>query len=700
MHDLEPLSNDDIENIASTAVEDCMSFVESEISFDRIKAQRYYDGQVDIGQEEGLSSVVATKVRDTIRSIMPNLMRVFLQSDKIVEYVPRNSQEARFAEQASKYVNYKFDENNGYKVLYDVFQDALLKKCGIAKVYWDSSTEVNTYNFSNLNEMEFTALVNDDDIEIVKHVTEIEVTVDQNGVEVESPVHDLTLMRTTDTGKLVVESVPPEDFYVDANATSLEDAYCVAHVTDLRVSDLVEMGYDYDEVVDLGDASDVNLMATEESFERNGYTDIFDEGQNLDPSMRKVMVTECYMKMDIEGTGVAQQYKLTLAGDNYKLLGYEPWTDLPFAVFETDPVPHTFYGKSISDLICEDQDAATALLRGVLNNVALVNTPRTEVLDGQVNIDDVLNNEIGGIVRVSQPNAIQPLAVPFVAGQTLSAIQYYDQAIEEKTGINSTSTGMNPDALQAQTATAVMAAMQGSANHIEIMARNLAEGGVAQMFKLMLALYIENCDSEDMMRLAGGDYEPVDPRSWDKRMGVSVKVGLGTGMHDQRQAALQQALQVQMQIFQSFGPENGLVGMTEVRHSLADILAMNGIKNAERYFKPMNPEIEQQIMMAEQQRAQSEGKQLTQPEAFVQAEQIKSESKAQTDMAKMQIDAQKAIAADDRERDQMDQDLLVDAAELLARYGAQVDVAQIKADQAKPRYPDSMPVDAVTGGRF
>ncbi len=140
--------------------------------------------------------------------------------------------------------------------------------------------------------------------------------------------------------------------------------------------------------------------------------------------------------------------------------------------------------------------------------------------------------------------------------------------------------------------------------------------------------------------------------------------------------------------------------MTEVRHSLADILAMNGIKNAERYFKPMNPEIEQQIMMAEQQRAQSEGKQLTQPEAFVQAEQIKSESKAQTDMAKMQIDAQKAIAADDRERDQMDQDLLVDAAELLARYGAQVDVAQIKADQAKPRYPDSMPVDAVTGGRF
>ena len=704
MEQLEPLSNDDIENIASSAVEDCLSFVEAEVSFDRLKAQRYFDGKVDIGQEEGLSTVVATKVRDTIRSIMPNLMRVFLQSDKIVEYVPRNEQESKFAQQATQYVNYKFDENNGYKVLYDVFQDALLKKCGVAKVYWDSATEVNTYNFSNLNEMEFTALVNDDDVEIVKHVTEIEITIDENGMEIENPVHDLTLMRTTETGKLVVESVPPEDFYVDASATSLEDAYCVAHVTDLRITDLIEMGYAYEDVEGLGDASSGTIMASEEQFERNGYSDIFDDSSNLDPAMRKVMVTECYMRMDIDGTGIAQRYKLTLAGDNYKLLGYEPWTDIPFAVFETDPVPHTFYGKSISDLICEDQDAATALLRGVLNNVALVNSPRTQVLDGQVNIDDVLNNEIGGIIRVSQPNAIQPMAVPFVAGQTLSAIQYYDQSIEAKTGINSTSTGTNPDALQAQTATAVMAAMQGSANHIEIMARNLAEGGATQMFRLMLSLYIENCDSGDMMRLSGGDYEPVDPRSWDKRMGVSVKVGLGTGMHDQRQAALQQALQVQMQIFQSFGPNNGLVGMTEVRHSLADILAMNGVRDAERYFKPMTPEIEQNIMQQEQQKAQEDAQkaeqQLTQPEAFVQAETIKSQTKAQTDMARLQIDAQKAIANDDRERDQMDQDLLVDAAELLAKYGAQVDVAQIKADQARPRYPDQSPVNAVTGGRF
>ena len=699
--ELKPLDDDDIQNIASSAVEEAISFVESEILSDRLKAQRYYDGYVDIGEEEGMSNVVATKVRDTIRAIMPNLMRVFLQSNAVVEYVPRVSSEVKFAEQATQYINYKFEELGGYKVLYDAFFDALLKKTGVVKVSWDTKETADTYNFTNLNQMEFTALVNEDNVEVIEHTVETKIEIDATGIEVESPRHSLKLMRTTETGAMSVSSVPPEEFYIDASARSIDDAYVVAQSTEVRAGDLVAMGYDIDEVYELGSYSDTSVMAQEEVFERQGYSNLYgDDSSQLDPSMRMVLVTEAYMRMDIDGTGIAQLYKITMGGDNYKLLDYELWDHVPFAVFEADPDPHTFYGKSIADLICNDQDSATALLRGVLNNVALTNNPRTEILDGQVNIEDLMNNEIGGIVRVAQPNAIQPMSVPFVAGQTLAAIQYYDQTIEEKTGINKTSMGMNPDALQAQTATAVMAAMQGSANHIEMMARNLAEGGVTRLFKLMLIMYIQNCNEADMMRLADGGYEPVDPRSWDQRMDVSVNVGLGTGMHDQRQAVLQQALQVQMQIFQSYGPENGLVGMTEVRNTLSDILSMNGIKNSDRYFKQMNPQIEQQMAMQRQQMAALQQQQLTQPEAFLQAETQKAQIKAGTDMAKLQIDAQKAIAADDRNRDQMDQDLLVDAAEIYGKYGTAVDVARIKQEQAAPRYPDQTPVDAVTGGRF
>ena len=91
---------------------------------------------------------------------------------------------------------------------------------------------------------------------------------------------------------------------------------------------------------------------------------------------------------------------------------------------------------------------------------------------------------------------------------------------------------------------------------------------------------------------------------------------------------------------------------------------------------------------------------MDQATAYLQAEQLKAQAKSQTDMAKIQIDAQKAIAADDRDRDQMDQNLLVSAAEILGKYGTAVDVAQIQQLKNAPRYPAEAPAEAVTGGRF
>jgi len=681
------LTDNQIQSIVKNAIDNCVDFVDSEIAPDRIKAQRYFEGEVDIGQEEGRSGIVATKVRDVIRSIKPSLMRVFLQTDRAVEFIPSGPEHVQFAEQATKYINYKFEELKGYKALADVIHDALLKKNGIIKAYYDPTVKGEIYTFNNLNDMEFTAIVNDDGVEVIEHVTTMAIELDMQGLEVEMPRHDLKVMKKSEMGDLKLESVPPEEFFVDASARSLEDAYAVCHRTEMRVGDLVEMGYAFEEVVELGSHDDSGSFDDIEDFERKGYHDLHDD-EDSDLSMRKVTVTELYMKMDIDGTGVPQLYRFLCGGGKYTILDMDEYGHMPFAVFEVDPEPHTFYGTSIADLICNDQDSSTAMIRGVLDNIALTNNPRTEIVDGAVNIDDLLNNEVGGIVRTKQQGAITPLAVPFVAGQTLQAIQYYDQEIESKTGISKASLGLNPDALQANTATAVMATMQGAASQIEIMARNLAEGGVTQLFKLLLKLVVENCDEETIMRVSGNNYEPIDPRSWDKKMDVSVNVGLGTGQEEQKQAALMQALQMQMQIFQAYGVDNQMVSMTNIRNTLADMLAMNGLRNSNRYFKPMDEQTEQMIIAQQQQQAQQQQPQMSQQEAFLQAEQIKAQAKAQGDMAKMQLEAQKAMAADDLKRDELDQQLLVDAAKILGQYGTAVDVAAVKAAQNAPRTPN------------
>ena len=686
-----PMSEIDIESIAQDAVDQAIDFVESEIAEDRIKAQRYYDGQVDIGEEDGRSKAVSTKVRDTVRAIKPSLMRIFLSNENYVEYLPNNQQDVAAAETATKYMHMVFNRANGYRVLSDAIHDALLKKVGIVKCWWDESEEVKIYEHSNVTEMELALLSQDDGVEIVEATATPVQGMDEFGMPIETNVYELKIAKTCTKGKLAIESVPPEEFFVSASAKSLGDAYVCGTRTDMRVGDLVEMGYPYDEVVDLSDGDDTT--AELERFERNSFEDV--EENIRDPAMREVPVTEAYMRIDVDGVGVPQLHRIILAGAENKMLEYERCSRVPFAVFEVDPEPHTFFGKAVADLIINDQDVSTAMLRGLLDNVAITNNPQRGAVEGQVNVDDLLNNEIGAIVRMRSPGAVQDLSVPFVAGQTLGAIEYFDQTIEQKTGVSRASNGLDPDALQNSTATAVQLTLSAGQAQIEVMARNLAEGGMTQLFRLMLQIVAENSDEEELMRVGGGSFQAIDPRSWNVDMGISANVGLGTGQDDQKAIALQQTLQNQMMVYQNYGPSNGLVSLTNIRNTLADQLAIGGMRNADRYYQPMSPDIEQQMMQAQ---AQNQGEQQVDP--LVQAEQVKAEAKKETDMMKLQLEAQKEIAKDDRERDQMDADLLVEAAKILGQWGVNVDVEQIRAMQTAPRYPDEQPATAATVARY
>ena len=206
-------------------------------------------------------------------------------------------------------------------------------------------------------------------------------------------------------------------------------------------------------------------------------------------------------------------------------------------------------------------------------------------------------------------------------------------------------------------------------------------------------------------------------------MDMEINVGLGTGQEDAKAAALMQTFQTQQQIWQTYGPQNGLVSMTQMRNTLADTLELSGFNNVDRYYAPMNPEIEQQIMaqMQEQaaQEAQMSGEQGDpMAQALIQAEQIKAQAsmqgqqmkmqgKMQADQIKMQADMQVKAAqmqskqgqelaelqlkyrelqsSNDLERDQMNQDLLVEAAKILGQYGTAVDVERVKMMQNAPR---------------
>jgi len=686
--ELKPKSRTEVEGIVQDAISSAVDFVESEISQDRIKAQRYYDGEVDLGYEDGRSKVVATKVRDTVRAVKPSLMRIFLSTAKPVEYVPHGPEDVAMAEQATEFMHHEFTRLNGYRVMNDAFQDALIKKQGIVKAYWMTYPEAEIYTYSDLSDDEYTYLVDDDEVTVIEHSTEMSVSIDVQGMEVEMPVHTVKLSRQQEKGELCIESVPPEEFFVDRDARNLKDAYLVAHRTEMRAGDLIAMGFDPDDVLDLDSLESGSEMTEAEVFERRGYDMDTSDNDEQDPAMKNVTVTEAYMRIDVDGTGIPVLHKLTCGGSAYELLDFEPCDEIPFAKFEIDPEPHTFYGRSLAEIVMDDQDAATSVLRSILDNVAMTNNPRLGIVEGAVNIDDVLNNEIGAIVRMRQPGAVQELSVPFTAGQTLGALTYLDGLVETKTGVSRASMGLDPDAMQSTTKAAVQATVQSAAGQVEVMVRNLADG-MRDLFGIMLRLMNKNVDEEQMMRM-NGMFVPVDPRVWDSSFDVTINVGLGTGREEEKMMALAQALQMQTMVYQTYGPQNGLVSLTNIRNTLADQLAATGIRNADRYFAPITPEIEAQMLQMQQQAQEAQGQPADPNAAFLQAEQMKVQGKMQSDQMKMQFDMQKAAADDDLKRDQMAQDLLVDAAKIYGEYGTSVDVARVQAEQDKVRMVGDM----------
>jgi len=715
------MSQDEIQGAIKEAIESAIDYVDGDIAGQRERAQKYFDGRVDLDHEEGRSKVVSTKVRDVVRGAKPSLMRIFLSNDKFVEFTPKGEEDVANAEQATTYAHWVFNKVGGYNILNNAIHDALLKKVGVVKVWWNTETIAKSYSYENLSDEEVEALISDDEVEVVEHLQEVEMEMDEMGMEVMRNVHSMMISHKSEEGSLVVEGIPPEEFFIDGNAKSIEDAYIVCHRTEKRVGDLVAMGYEIDVIEELAGGGGDSLAGDEEKVLRFGETLRDSDDTVNDPSMKTVVVTEAYLRIDTEGDGIPTLHKFLCGGTNYEVLDMEPWDKVPFAAFQVDPEPHAFYGRSLAELVMHDQDTTTSVLRGILDNVALTNSPRLEVNLDMVELDDVMNNEIGAIIRSEQIGSVNPLTVPFVAGSTLPALQYLDMLVEEKTGISKMSMGVNADMLQNTSATAAALTAQAGAGQVEVMARNLAEG-MKELFKLILQVSIKNSPEEQMMRL-NGEFVAVDPRLWDADMDLDINVGLGTGQEDVKAAALMQTFQTQQQIWQTYGPQNGLVSMTQMRNTLSDMMALSGIRNVDRYYAAMTPEKEQQLIAAQAQQAQQEAAMAQQQgdpmaQALIQAEQIKAQArmqgdqmkmqgKMQGDQIKMQSDMQvKAAemqsaqgkelaelqlkyrelqAGDDLNRDKMNQELLIEAAKILGQYGSAVDVERVRMMQAAPR---------------
>lgn len=673
------MSEADFASLVKHQIEDAISFVETDVKDDREKATKYYRGTLpDVDKdtaEEDRSQVVLSEVSDTVLGIMPDLLRIFFSAESVVRYKPVGPGSEDFAKQATEYVNSIVlnQDNRGYSIIQDAFQDALVRKTGFVKYWWAETKEPIFRTHTGLDEMQLTALAGSDDVEILAQRTYI----DEDAVLGPAVLYDIEIKTIVKGGKIKLAAVPCEEVFLSRYTRDAGSSPVFGHRTSMTVSDLVAMGLDFEDVKDLDDDAEVEDDTEKQA--RKGDSDSTSTDDPVsDPSLRRVLYTEVYMRVDFDGDGIAELRRICCGGSNYEILKNEPFEDIQFATFTPYPEAHTFFGQSVADKTMDIQRIKSRVLRDILDSLAQSITPATGVVEGQVNLDDVLNPDVSKIIRMRQPGMVQPFVIPFVGQQGLPILDLMDKIREQRTGMTDAAQGLDAKALQSTDKDAVMNTLSKGQARTEMLARNFAETGWKDLFKGILKLIVRHQDKARTVRLRG-HWAEVQPNEWDP--GMDAEVDLSGGNPREQIAFLQGILAKQEAILQMLGPDNPLVTLQQYRDTLARIIELGGFKNTSAFISDpaqMKPE-ELAAIKQTMVKAMSAGKEAPAGPAPVDPAIEQAKIKANMAIKQAELDFKREELATHAaiEQGKIQADMQMRAMEIEAKYKTTVDKAQL-----------------------
>ena len=656
------LSDEDILSIVSSELSSASGASENDaIQMGRQNALAAYLG--DKGNVvEGRSSVVSTDVADAIEWIMPEVMKAFTQNNEVVTFDPVGPNDRRQAQIESRYVyDILMKDNNGFIALHEFFKDALLQKNGFFKVYYENEPCVTVENYTGLNPLEFEMLQQDPELEVIG--LDERTHSDEHGT---IQVFDVNVKRTRESGRIRIECVAPDDMRINRmhNSVCLKDARFIAHAMTMTKSDLIEAGFDKDIVDSLPTESEEFRESKNYRFSMQGENIAPYGGSSKDPSMYTYDVSECYMRIDLNGDGIAERVKITVAGfDNpTHVLDIEEVEEWPFISATAILMSHKLFGLSVYDRLKEIQEQKTAIWRNILDNMYLKNNQRTIAVEGMVNLDDLLISRPGGIIRAKRTDAVAPYVTPDLGSDVYRMVDYLDQVRAGRVGVSPEGSIADQSIGDAVGSEGVERLLTQKEELVGLMVRVFAETGIKPLMEMIRKLLMRHID-------ATVDYEyhdewvQVAPQNWIQRNRTTVRVGTGSGNRQQQASALTAVLGYQEKLLAN--PGQALVTEANVFTALDDMAKVSGMPGAGAYFldpdSPAGKENKQKVddnMHQQQQKELQEAQMLAQTNAKIaEAEQGKAQAAlanvkltAENKQLQMQIDAMKNSSDDEIKR--------------------------------------------------
>jgi hypothetical protein len=693
----------------------------SNVARDRNRAERDYL-RLPYGTEvDGRSQVVSSDVFDAVEGMLPDLLDVFIASDKAVVFDPVSAEDEESAQQVTDACNHVFyKQNNGFLILYSAAKDALMLKTGGVKWWWDVRRTPTFTTYKKVDENTLAQyLIEQPDAEVMSkdeyepgeeeskreeeqeraqdaQIQQLVAQARAQGREVPpmppkppKPVlYTVKIKTVADKGKVCIEPIPPHELEVSRRHASIlmDDCPYVAHVARRTLSDIKQMGFDVD-------AADVRAAATNKGRQDYNYTgtglrqdaltrDIGND-HTTDESMIRGWLREEYVLVDFDGDGIAERRKIIRLGT--KVLLNEEFSHVPIAAWTPYILTHQFVGLSVSDLVTDFQRISTEIWRAQLDNLDMANNQETVVTtDAQgnmlANLDDLLNRRPGGILRETVPNAIRPYQQRWQGIEAMPMLEMLSSAKENRTGWTRYSQGLDANSLN-KTATGVTAIMNASQKRMKLMARVMAECLVAPMFRGVFKT-LQDYNMEELSFRINGKFVSYDPQNWRDAYDMTINVGIGTGDVLQQAGYLQNIAQAQFATLQT--PFGGRIVTEQNFYNVQSRIAENaGFKNpAEFWTDPKNLPPPQPQQPPPDPRVQVEQMRLQDGAQRFQAEQL-------AEQQKMQMDQQLQIATDQNRQEwearqkamEMQQAAQLEA--LKADHAARQAAAQIEFDRWK-----------------
>lgn len=620
-----PVKKEELASLVERAIKTSVGYYDSKLSRERKDVLDYYNAVLPKPIHTGNSKYVSQDVYDSVESLKAVLLETFASGNQIVKFAPQTEEDVEMARIATDFCDYVvFRQNDGFKIFSDVIQDGLLARVGVAKVYWEECEETIEEEFENLTLDEVDILIASNDYE---------------DIEVESKEDDPDLFegyvtRKVSKSKVRIDTVPPEEFLITPQAKSIADAPFIAHRTRKTFSELIEEGYDKDLVEQIGANDDSELTMNPEvlaRFESVGADRLNLNGEIQEQS-REVIVYECYLYIDMEGTGETKLWKITKCGS--VVLDYERVDNKPFVVYVPLPVPHSFYGSNYATKVIPTQNARTTLVRGILDHTLMTNNPRMMVVKGALtNPKELIENRIGGLVNVTRPDGILPLPQAGLNPFVFQTIQLLDDDKEEATGVSKLSQGLNKDAVSKQNSQAMVENLVSLSQQREkIIARNFAYQFVKELYLEVYRLVVANETREKVVQIAG-NFLRVYPSDWDERTDVTVELKLGYGEQEadsQKFLAYHQMMSQDQSMAPMYGPQNKY-------NVIRTILDKNGIKNINDFITPPDQVQPPQPDPMAMKQMEFQERQIASQELVAQAQAEKVKANAEMDAMKLDL---------------------------------------------------------------